>query len=57
MIVSQGDSWIGGKVLEERSCNNAKSDVSNISRDVWTELNRFCIPNKVKEIHIKILHR
>lgn len=29
----------------------------NISRNVWTEFNRFLIPGKVKEVHIKLLHR
>ena len=29
----------------------------NISRNVWTELNRFLIPGKVKEVYIKLLHR
>ena len=29
----------------------------NISRKVWTKSNRFLIPSKVKEVHIKLLHR
>ena len=29
----------------------------NINGNVWTEFNRFLIPGKVKEVHIKLLHR
>ncbi len=69
--------WLDGKVLEERSCNNAhirsvftsvysqypssfyrwRAMFPDISNNVWTEMNRFFVPNKVKELHIKVLHR
>lgn len=29
----------------------------NISRNVWTEFNKFLVLSKVKEVHIKLLHR